>query len=443
MHVIWSLFRTNILSDMTAVIDVINAIFLQLYRTCNSFDDFRSELEEYIQRACEEAIFIFHRGESIDIGVALLQAVLGSETFDTDAVEQATTNIPSLNLMNSKVTFPSLIKLLPTITSELLHSRVLSFGNASIPSLVHDLLLYEPNSDWFIPFLPSWLDFLMESTSLEHVLRLTTLDFTLESVSIDQKLVPRILFFLTNSYPNYPDNAISCLATLIERFLDFPIALRIISSAREMIPWLFDEHYTTNLNTATLFTNSFQRLFLAIRAVYIKGVSRRPNQSLLLNHKLLSLLDVHATRSLGLDVSSKQTVISLLEQIDIKPQLNPVSRPFCRKVLVPLWTCDEADSVRMGAVRLALYWITLHPCKEAIPVLNLLLDTLIGFRSECEVHVTAHSDTVKVLVNFLASDHRLDPLLARSPRAISLLHSLTTNFKGNFFSRNDFTRHSR
>ena len=167
-------------------------------------------------------------------------------------------------------------------------------------------------------------------------------------MSIDQKLVPRILFFLINSYTNYPDNAISCLATLIERFLDFPIALRIISSAHEMIPWLFDEQYITNLDTATLFTNSFQRLFLAIRAVYIKGASRRPNQSLLLDHKLLSLLDVHATRSLDFDVPSKQTVIRLLEQIDIKPQLNPVTRPFCRKVLVPLWTCDEAEWCQDG-----------------------------------------------------------------------------------------------
>ena len=166
MHVIWSLFRTDILSDMTAVIDVINAIFLQLYQTCDSFDDFRSEFEEYIQRACEEAIFIFHRGESIEIGVALLQAVFGSETFDTGAVEQATTNISSVNSMNSKATFPSLIKLLPTITSELLHSRVLSLGNASILSLVHGLILYGPNSDWFIPFLPPWLDFLMENYQL-------------------------------------------------------------------------------------------------------------------------------------------------------------------------------------------------------------------------------------------------------------------------------------
>ena len=428
MHAIWSFFRTDILSDMTAVLDVINAIFVQLYRKCQSFDDFRSECEEYMQRAYEEAMFIFHRGKSIEIGVALLQAVLGSKNVEVDAIEPATMN---------KVTFPSLIKLLPTITSELFHPRVLSTGDTKILSLVRDLILYGPDSDWFVPFLPSWFDFLMETASVEHALRLIALEFTLGNVSADQKLVPRILFFLINSYKTYPDSAISCLATLIERFLEFPKSLSIIFSAREMIRWLFDEQHTTSLDTKIPFSNSFQRLYLAIRAVYLKEASRRPNQSLLLDHKLLSLLDAHATRSRDFDIPSKQTVIDLLEQIDIKPQLNPVTRPFCRKVLIPLWTCDETESVRIGAVRLALCWIALHPCKEVISVLNLLLDTLIGFRNECEVRKTTHSDTIEVLMKFLASDHRLDPLLARSPRAITLLHSLAANFKGDFFSRND------
>ena len=240
------------------------------------------------------------------------------------------------------------------------------------------------------------------------------------------------LYGMISSCPPHDtaSNASICVMMIVDRLIErlseeSPIASHVVSLFRGVMPWLFDDRCANTFVTATPFPHSFQRLFLTVRAVYVKKCSAHHNGCLLLDHRFLSLLDTHASNSLEFEASSKELILGLLQRLDIKPQLNPVARPFCHKILIPLWSHDEIKAVRIGAIRLALSWIATHPCREAISAVNLLLDTLLGFRHDFKVH----SDTIQVLTNFLGTDVRLDPLLAHSPRAISLLCSLNSTFK--------------